>query len=79
MVETTIDLNAVAEHEFIIKADFDEDLLALREQINTARERMDKEHLKVSELPLSDNSFYRTHRMLNYILGKGGRPLKFRC
>jgi DNA mismatch repair protein MSH2 len=26
MVETTIDLDAVAEHEFIIKADFDEDL-----------------------------------------------------
>lgn len=49
MVETTIDLNAVAEHEFIIKADFDEDLLALREQINNARERMDKEHLKVAD------------------------------
>jgi hypothetical protein len=27
MVETTIDLEAVADHEFIIKADFDEDLL----------------------------------------------------
>jgi hypothetical protein len=30
MVETTIDLEAVSEHEFIIKADFDEDLLGMQ-------------------------------------------------
>jgi DNA mismatch repair protein MSH2 len=29
MVETTIDLEAIADHEFIIKADFDEDLLGI--------------------------------------------------
>ncbi|CAO3669338.1 unnamed protein product [Umbelopsis vinacea] len=49
MVETTIDLDAVAEHEFIIKADFDEDLQELRQQVNSTRERMDKEHLKLAD------------------------------
>ncbi|KAH8551569.1 muts domain V-domain-containing protein [Umbelopsis sp. PMI_123] len=49
MVETTIDLEAIADHEFIIKADFDEDLLDLRQQINDARARMDKEHLKLAD------------------------------
>ncbi|KAG2175155.1 hypothetical protein INT44_007643 [Umbelopsis vinacea] len=49
MIETTIDLEAVADHEFIIKADFDEDLLELRQQVNDARARMDKEHLKLAD------------------------------
>ncbi|KAI9491905.1 muts domain V-domain-containing protein [Zychaea mexicana] len=47
MVETTIDLDAVANHEFIIKPDFDPDLQEIRKEINAARKQIDSEHARV--------------------------------
>lgn len=41
MVETTIDLDAVARHEYIVKADFDEELQVCRAQINHLLEKME--------------------------------------
>ncbi|KAG0185881.1 MutS-like protein [Apophysomyces sp. BC1034] len=49
LVESTIDLQAVEQHEFIIKPDFDEDLQELREKINSTRNLMDKEHIRAGE------------------------------
>ncbi|KAF7722861.1 MutS-like protein [Apophysomyces ossiformis] len=49
LVESTIDLEAVEQHEFIIKPDFDEGLQELRDKINSTRSLMDKEHNKAGE------------------------------
>ena len=38
MVEATMDLNQVDNHEFVIKADFDEGLTALKERIDSLEE-----------------------------------------
>ncbi|RUS18690.1 muts domain V-domain-containing protein, partial [Endogone sp. FLAS-F59071] len=47
LVETTIDLEAVEDHEFLIKSDFDETLQELRARISEVRSEMDQEHDRV--------------------------------
>ncbi|KAI9254505.1 DNA mismatch repair protein msh-2 [Phascolomyces articulosus] len=47
LVETTIDLDAVANHEFIIKPDFDQDLQEIREKITTTTSQISAEHRRV--------------------------------
>ncbi|KAI7869915.1 DNA mismatch repair protein-like protein msh-2 [Spinellus fusiger] len=47
LVENTIDLEAVARHEFIIKPEFNEDLQEIDASIQTTRSLMDDEHIKV--------------------------------
>ncbi|KAK4664978.1 MSH2 protein [Podospora pseudopauciseta] len=43
MVETTVDLDALENHEFIIKPDFDDGLRVIRKRLDKLRSDMDKE------------------------------------
>ncbi|KAL1923743.1 uncharacterized protein VTP21DRAFT_8723 [Calcarisporiella thermophila] len=47
LVETTIDLQAVEDHEFLIKADFDDSLKELKSKIDEIRSMMTDEHERV--------------------------------
>ena len=47
MVETTVDLEALDNHEFIIKPEFDESLRIIRKKLDKLRRDMDKEHERV--------------------------------
>ncbi|KAF2158024.1 putative DNA mismatch repair protein Msh2 [Myriangium duriaei CBS 260.36] len=48
MVETTVDLEALDNHEFIIKSEFDDSLRIIRKKIDGLKYAMSKEHNKVS-------------------------------
>ncbi|KAG8623156.1 hypothetical protein KVT40_008132 [Elsinoe batatas] len=48
MVETTIDLDALDNHEFIIKSEFDVSLGVIRKKLDKLRHDMSKEHNKVA-------------------------------
>ncbi|OXV10627.1 hypothetical protein Egran_01614 [Elaphomyces granulatus] len=48
MVETTVDLEALANHEFIIKPEFDESLRVIRKKLDRLRDDMEKEHRRVA-------------------------------
>ncbi|KAI8374267.1 muts domain V-domain-containing protein [Radiomyces spectabilis] len=50
LVETTIDLDALKDHEFIIKSDFDDELKNLREMITDLKELIENQHLEVAEM-----------------------------
>jgi DNA mismatch repair protein MSH2 len=47
MVETTVDLDALDNHEFIIKPEFDEGLRTIRKKLDRLKYDMDVEHRKV--------------------------------
>ena len=47
MVETTVDLDALENHEFIIKSEFDESLKVLRKRIDKCKIEIEKEHRRV--------------------------------
>jgi DNA mismatch repair protein MSH2 len=47
MVEATIDLEALEDHQFIIKPDFDENLQSYRKRMDDLRINMTNEHIKV--------------------------------
>ena len=47
MVETTVDLDALDNHEFIIKSEFDERLGEIRKRLDKLRRGMDAEHANV--------------------------------
>jgi DNA mismatch repair protein MSH2 len=47
MVETTVDLDALDNHEFIIKPEFDENLRTIRKKLDKIRHGMDVEHRDV--------------------------------
>ncbi|GAO52574.1 putative DNA mismatch repair protein Msh2 [Saitoella complicata NRRL Y-17804] len=49
LVETTIDLEALDDHEFRIKADFDENLQHYRQRLEELREEMNDEHQRVGQ------------------------------
>ncbi|KAK3687117.1 MSH2 protein [Vermiconidia calcicola] len=49
MVETTVDLDALENHEFVIKSEFDDGLRIIRKKLDTLRYNMDKEHNRVGE------------------------------
>ncbi|ORZ21889.1 DNA mismatch repair protein MSH2 [Lobosporangium transversale] len=49
LVETTIDLDAVDRHEYLIKAEFDQSLKALRAKMETVKDNMEKEQMRVSD------------------------------
>ncbi|KAG9071467.1 MutS-like protein [Linnemannia hyalina] len=48
LVETTIDLDAIDSHEYLIKADFDQGLKVLRKKMETLKSEMQREHERVS-------------------------------
>ena len=49
MVETTVDLEALDRHEFIIKPEFDESLRIIRKKLDKLKYNMDVEHKRVSQ------------------------------
>jgi DNA mismatch repair ATPase MutS len=49
MVEATIDLAALEEHQFVIKPDFDENLKNYRKRMDDLREQMVEEHNRVGK------------------------------
>ena len=49
MVETTVDLEALDRHEFIIKPEFDESLRIIRKKLDKLKYNMDVEHRRVSK------------------------------
>ena len=49
MVETTVDLDALDNHEFIIKPEFDDSLRIIRKKLDKLKYNMDVEHRRVSK------------------------------
>lgn len=45
MVEITIDLDELAYHNFVIKADFDERLKSIKEELDQTRDKLDEQHM----------------------------------
>ncbi|KAJ6167015.1 DNA mismatch repair protein msh-2 [Penicillium chermesinum] len=66
MVETTVDLDALENHEFIIKPEFDEGLRAIRKKLDKLRYEMDVEHRRVAKdlnLEIEKKLFLENHRV----------------
>ncbi|ORX58397.1 DNA mismatch repair protein [Piromyces finnis] len=70
LVESTIDLEATEDHEYLIKAEFDEDLLKLREEMKSLLVEINEESEKAADdlglelnkkLKLENNSMYGYH------------------
>lgn len=49
MVETTIDLDELAYHHFVIKPDFDERLTAIKQDLDRLRDQFDEQHALAGE------------------------------
>lgn len=49
MVETTVDLEALDNHEFIIKPEFDESLRTIRKRLDKLKRDMESEHMRVGD------------------------------
>jgi DNA mismatch repair protein MSH2/vacuolar protein sorting-associated protein IST1 len=49
MVETTVDLDALDNHEFIIKPEFDESLKTIRKRLDKLKRDMESEHMRVGD------------------------------
>lgn len=49
MVETTVDLDALDNHEFIIKPEFDESLKTIRKRLDRLKREMESEHMRVGD------------------------------
>ena len=66
MVETTVDLDAMDRHEFIIKPEFDESLRIIRKRLDKLRRDMDVEHSRVGDDLDQDTTkklFLENHRV----------------
>lgn len=66
MVETTVDLDALDNHEFIIKSDFDDGLRIIRKKLDSLRYAMEKEHGRVSDdlnLEMEKKLFLENHKV----------------
>ncbi|KAL9014275.1 MAG: hypothetical protein Q9173_001084 [Seirophora scorigena] len=66
MVETTVDLDALDHHEFIIKPEFDESLRIIRKKLDKLKYDMDVEHRKVGQDLNQDTEkklFLENHRV----------------
>jgi DNA mismatch repair protein MSH2 len=66
MVETTVDLDALDNHEFIIKPEFDEGLRVIRKKLDKLKYEMEVEHRRVSKdlgLEMDKKLFLENHRV----------------
>ncbi|KAL1311507.1 hypothetical protein AAFC00_001630 [Neodothiora populina] len=66
MVETTVDLDAIDNHEFIIKSEFDDGLRVIRKKLDNLRYAMDKEHARVGDdlnLDTEKKLFLENHKV----------------
>lgn len=69
MVETTVDLEALDRHEFIIKPEFDESLRIIRKKLDKTRHDMDVEHRRAGKdlnQELDKKLFLDNHRVHGY-------------
>lgn len=69
MVETTVDLDALDHHEFIIKPEFDDHLRILRKKLDKLKEDMDNEHRRAGKdlnQDLEKKLFLENHRVHGY-------------
>jgi DNA mismatch repair protein MSH2 len=66
MVETTVDLDALENHEFIIKPEFDESLRVIRKKLDKLRHDMSVEHRRVGgdlDQEMDKKLFLENHRV----------------
>ncbi|EED23919.1 DNA mismatch repair protein Msh2, putative [Talaromyces stipitatus ATCC 10500] len=66
MVETTVDLDALDNHEFIIKPEFDDSLRVIRKKLDKLRYDMDVEHRRVAKdlnQDMEKKLFMENHRV----------------
>ncbi|KAF2108650.1 DNA mismatch repair protein MSH2 [Lophiotrema nucula] len=71
MVETTVDLDALDNHEFIIKPEFDESLRTIRKRLDKLRRDIDAEHRNVGQDLNQDTEkklFLENHRVHGWCL-----------
>lgn len=69
MVETTVDLDALDHHEFIIKPEFDDTLRQIRERLDKLKHNMDVEHIRASKdlnQEVDKKLFLENHRVHGY-------------
>jgi DNA mismatch repair protein MSH2 len=66
MVETTVDLDALDNHEFIIKPEFDDGLRTIRKKLDRLKYDMEVEHRRVGkdlEQEVEKKLFLENHRV----------------
>ncbi|OJJ51431.1 hypothetical protein ASPZODRAFT_148711 [Penicilliopsis zonata CBS 506.65] len=66
MVETTVDLDALENHEFIIKPEFDDSLRIIRKKLDKLKYDMDAEHRRVAKdlnQDMEKKLFLENHRV----------------
>lgn len=66
MVETTVDLDALDNHEFIIKSEFDDGLRVIRKRLDNLRHAIEKEHVRVGDdlnLDTEKKLFLENHKV----------------
>ena len=71
MVETTVDLEALDNHEFIIKSEFDDGLRIIRKKIDKLRYDLEKEHQRAGEdlnQDIEKKLFLENHRVHGWCL-----------
>lgn len=69
MVETTVDLDALDRHEFIIKPEFDDKLRNIRANLDKIKTGMDKEHRRAGQdlnQDLDKKLFLENHKVHGY-------------
>ncbi|KIX07184.1 DNA mismatch repair protein msh-2 [Rhinocladiella mackenziei CBS 650.93] len=69
MVETTVDLDALDRHEFIIKPEFDDHLRVIRAKLDKVKHDMDVEHRRAGKdlnQDLDKKLFLENHRVHGY-------------
>ena len=69
MVETTVDLDALDHHEFIIKPEFDDSLRIIRQKLDKLKHDMDVEHRRASKdlnQEIDKKLFLENHRVHGY-------------
>ncbi|OCT52960.1 DNA mismatch repair protein msh-2 [Cladophialophora carrionii] len=70
MVETTVDLDALDRHEFIIKPEFDEKLKVIRSKLDKIKQAMDAEYRRVGKdlnQELDKKLFLENHRVHGHV------------
>lgn len=66
MVETTVDLDALENHEFVIKPEFDDSLRIIKKKLDKLRHDMDVEHRRVGrdlDQDIEKKLFLENHRV----------------
>ena len=66
MVETTVDLDALDNHEFIIKPEFDDSLRTIRKKLDRLKYDMESEHQRVGQdlnQEIDKKLFLENHRV----------------